>query len=139
MSSDNAGVSIVPDHAPETLRPDKGVKPIAAADDNKLDWKSTAYGMAKFLLRGVRDTADTFGPLKTVAGGLCFILDNCDVRPSSRTLRYPQCLEFPQQMKANKQALESLAHRVKALAESLCSPVSEGDIKEESRRNILGR
>jgi len=40
-------------------------------------------------------------------------------------------------MKANKQAIESLAPRVKALAELLCTPVSEGDIKEESRRKLL--
>ena len=31
------------------------------------------------MLRGVRDTADAFGPLKSVAGGLCFILENCEV------------------------------------------------------------
>jgi len=40
-------------------------------------------------------------------------------------------------MKANKEAIELLAPRVKALAELLCTPVSEGDIKEEHRRNIL--
>jgi hypothetical protein len=30
----------------------------------------------------VRDAADAFGPLKSVAGGLCFILENCEVRSS---------------------------------------------------------
>ena len=39
----------------------------------------TASAAAKLLLRGVRDTADAFGPLKSVAGGLCFILENCEV------------------------------------------------------------
>ena len=49
------------------------------ADEAKSDWKSTAFAMARLLLRGVRDSADAFGPLKSVAAGLCFILDNCEV------------------------------------------------------------
>jgi len=60
---------------------DKGVGPSAAADENKSDWKSTATVSAKLLLRGVRDSADAFPPLKSVAGGLFFILENCEVRP----------------------------------------------------------
>ena len=48
--------------------------------ENESDWKSTASSSAKLLLRGVRDSADAFGPLKSVAGGLCFILENCEVR-----------------------------------------------------------
>ena len=52
------------------------VEPSAAPDENKPDWKS---GSAKMLLREVRDSADAFGPLKAVAGGLCFILENCEV------------------------------------------------------------
>jgi len=56
------------------------VEPVAAADGNKPDWKTTASASAKMLLRGVRDSADAFGPLKSVAGGLCFILENCEVR-----------------------------------------------------------
>ena len=58
----------------------ESVKPSAAADENKPGWKSTASSSAKLLLRGVRDSADAFGPLKSVAGGLCFILENCEVR-----------------------------------------------------------
>ena len=52
----------------------------AAVDENRPGWKSTASASAKLLLRGVRDTADAFGPLKSVAGGLCFILENYEVR-----------------------------------------------------------
>ena len=59
---------------------DEGVGPSAAADESKLDWKSTASASAKLILRGVCDSADAFGPLKSVAGGLCFILDNCEVQ-----------------------------------------------------------
>lgn len=42
-----------------------------------------------------------------------------------------------QRTKANKQAIESLAPRVKALSDSLCTPVSEDDVREEMRRNEL--
>jgi len=58
---------------------DKRVGPSVALDENKSDWKSTASASAKLLLRGVRDSADAFGPLKAAAGGLCFILENCEV------------------------------------------------------------
>ena len=51
----------------------------AAADENGSDWKATVSASAKFLLRGVRDSADAFGPLKSVAGGLCFFLENYEV------------------------------------------------------------
>ena len=49
------------------------------AVENRPDWRSTASSSAKLVLRAVRDSADAFGPLKSVAGGLCFILDNCEV------------------------------------------------------------
>ena len=52
----------------------------AATDENRPDWKTTASSSAKLVLRAVRDSADAFGPLKSVAGGLCFILENCEVR-----------------------------------------------------------
>jgi len=58
---------------------DKRVELSTASDENKRDWTSTAAASAKLLLRGVRDSADAFGPLKSVAGGLCFILENCEV------------------------------------------------------------
>ena len=53
--------------------------------ENRPGWKPTASSSAKLVLRAVRDSADAFGPLKSVAGGLCFILENCEVRclPSS--------------------------------------------------------
>jgi hypothetical protein len=51
-----------------------------AADENRPDWKSTASSSAKLVLRAVRDSADAFPPLKSVAGGLCSILENYEVR-----------------------------------------------------------
>ena len=40
---------------------------------------SLVVSVAKLTLRGVKEAADAFPPLKAVAGGLCFILDNCEV------------------------------------------------------------
>ena len=54
--------------------------PSVAPDENVSNWKSTVSASAKLLLRGVRDSADALGPLKSIAGGLCFILENYEVR-----------------------------------------------------------
>ena len=86
IPSDDTGTSAVPDPVPGDIRSNENAEPSVAADENKSSWRSTASATAKLLLRGVNDSADAFGPLKSVAGGLCFILDNCEVRPSSHTL-----------------------------------------------------
>jgi hypothetical protein len=135
--SNNVETSTVPDHGPEVLRPDESAKPSAPAD-KKSNWGSTASATAKLLLRGVRDSSDAFGPLKSVASGLCFILENCEVWSPSR-IRYQPRLRLPQRTRANKQAIESLAPRIKALSASLCAPASKGDANEEPRRKELGR
>ena len=44
-------------------------------DEDGPGWSSSA----KLVLRTVRDSADAFGLLKSVAGGLFFILENCEV------------------------------------------------------------
>jgi hypothetical protein len=77
-STDSVGTSAVSDHVLATTDRDKSGEP-SATDENKLNWTSTASATAKLLLRGVRDSADAFAPLKSVAGGLCFILENCEV------------------------------------------------------------
>ena len=51
--------------------------------EKKVNWKSIAIAAAKSLLNGVKEDGDAFGPLKTVAGGLCFILENYEVWYSS--------------------------------------------------------
>ena len=53
--------------------------------------------------------------------------------------RYHDSYPYPQRMKGNEQTIESLAHRVKALAGLLRSPVSEDDAKEQQRRQTLER
>ena len=106
---------------------------------NKSNLKSLVYSGARFILNGVKESADAFGPLKSVASGLCFVLDNCEVRRSPASAVQNAHPHTQQQMKANKQSIESLAPRIQALAESLCAPISEDDIKERSRRNVLER
>ena len=72
---------------------DESVGPRAVVDENRSDRKSTASASTKLLLRGVRDSADAFGPLKSIAGGLCFILDNYEVRspPPYATYKAYEC------------------------------------------------
>ena len=51
----------------------------SATDEKKSNLGSLASSGARFILNGIKESADAFGPLKSVAGGLCFILDNCEV------------------------------------------------------------
>ena len=126
----------VPDPTQKDPHLEVSVEPAAVTNEKRSDWKSTAFATAKLLLRGVRDSADAFGPLKSVAGGLCFVLENCEVFPVSY-VSCVRCLQVSQQTKANSQAIVSLAPRVKALAGQLCGPIPEGDIKEQNRRQEL--
>ena len=51
-------------------------------------WESTASATTKSFLDTVKESSDAFGPLKSLAGGLCFILENCEVQsppPSNPT------------------------------------------------------
>ena len=93
-STDDMGTSTVSNHEPTTLDHDESGEPSAAADGNKSDWKSTVSATAKLLLRGVRDSADAFGPLKSATGGLCFILENWEVQSISH-MRYPTLTGAP--------------------------------------------
>jgi hypothetical protein len=84
VPSVNVDISTVPDREPEVPRPNEDATPSAAVNEKESGWKYTASATAKLLLRAVRDSADAFGPLKSVASGLCFVLDNCEVLPPSR-------------------------------------------------------
>jgi hypothetical protein len=46
---------------------------------DKSNWKQTTSSAAKLFLRTVEKVSDGFPPLKSVAAGLCTILDNCEV------------------------------------------------------------
>ena len=58
---------------------EQAVKP-NATDKNVSDWKSTAYNAAKLTINQIKESADAFPPLRSVAGGLSAILDHCDVQ-----------------------------------------------------------
>ena len=70
----------------KTRRPNEGIEPSAASDEKKSSWKPTTLVTAK-LPRAVRNSTDTFGPLKSVAGGICSILENYEARSSPRMYR----------------------------------------------------
>ena len=65
----------------ETIDPESSVPILesGAMDENKSNLASLASSGARFILNGIKESADAFGPLKSVVGGLCFILDNCQV------------------------------------------------------------
>ena len=136
IPSTNLVTSAIPDPGQEVPDPNKGKQNVA--DEKKSDWKSTASATAKLFLRGVRDTADAFGPLKSVAGGLCFILDNCEVRFPTNVCHL-QRLQVPQRMAVNRQAIELLVSRVWALSTSLCESAPGGNLREQERRERLER
>jgi len=87
--------STIPDHVPGALHPSGNSGFGVTSAKNRLDWKSTASATAKLLLRGVRDSADAFGPLKSVTGSLCFILENCEVWPSLMCCTTHNTYDFP--------------------------------------------
>ena len=110
-----------------------------AASENQSDWKSTTYATTRLAINLVKESSDVFPPLKSVAGGLSAILNHCEVRSMTPRLCRPRCLQLSQQTIACRQTIESLIPRVEGLAESLSTPVPEGEVKEEGRRTILKR
>jgi len=64
---------------PDSNQSDQSARFDATTSKGKSSWKSTASSTAKLLLRTVEKSSDAFPPLKSVAGGLCAILDNCEV------------------------------------------------------------
>ena len=138
IPSVNVDTPAVPSHTQEALSSDQNEPNVA--NENKSDqWKSTVYATAKLFLCEAEESSAVSSPLKYVVAGLCFILENCEVSTTLPRVRYSQGSQLPQQTKANKEVIESLAPRVKALSVSLCTPVSEGNGKEETRRKELER
>ena len=54
-----------------------------ATSENSSDLKPTISATVKLVLCIVRDSADAFPPLKSVAGAICSILENYEVRFTS--------------------------------------------------------
>jgi len=61
---------------PTVLNP---IRAGAVTPKDKSDWKSATSSAAKLFLRTVERASDAFPPLKSVAAGLCSILDYCEV------------------------------------------------------------
>jgi len=138
IPSNNLDVYTIPGRVREASRFAESVELRTGAYENEPDLLSLGSTTTARLLRGAGTAAGAFGPLKSVAGGLSFILKNQGVWPSC-SLCHPQHLQFPQLTNANKQAIESLAPRIQKLVENLSKPVPTGDVKEEIRRNELER
>jgi len=75
---ENIDTSALPEHGPEAVRPAETLEPGVPVDEKESNPQCTASATAE-LLRGVRDSAGAFGPLKSVARSLCLILDNSEV------------------------------------------------------------
>ena len=120
---------------PEVPCPERSVESDATTDDGEPGQKSPMSVTAN-LLRGVRDSANGFVPLKPIAGYLYFVLENCQVWSPFCTSG-PSCLWSSQQMEVDGQAIDLLAPRVKALSESLSAPIQPGDINEKERGKKL--
>ena len=108
-----------------------------AASKGKKNLKSLASSAAKLTLRGAKEAADAFPPLKSAAAALCFILENCEVRSISSALPDFRCSRFSQNTTACRRTIESLIPRVKELGQSLSTPAPPGEVKEEGRRRVL--
>jgi len=50
-----------------------------AIDETQQNPKPTVSPETKLILRRVKESSNAYPPLKSVAEGLCFILDNCEV------------------------------------------------------------
>ena len=55
-----------------------------AADETQGNRTSTASAIARSILNGVKESANSYPSLKSVAEDLCIILDNCEVCPPLR-------------------------------------------------------
>ena len=76
---DNVDNSAISSQAQEAPSSDQ-MKPRAVDESGFDQWKSTVSAAIKLFLRGAWGYADAFPPLKSVVGGLCFILENCEVQ-----------------------------------------------------------
>ena len=124
---------------PEVPCPDENVEPGVVIGDSGPGKESVMSATAK-LLCGVRDSKNASVPLKSIAGHLYSILENCQVWPPPCTLSLQHSLLWPfQQTDVDGQAIELLAPRIKTLSESLCAPIQPGDTNEKQRGEKLER
>lgn len=98
---DNVGSPAIPDQVQDGPSPNQNK--LSAMDGEKFKrWRSAASTTAKLLLRGTKESADAFPPLKSVVGGLCFILDNYEVLQPFSICDTDTYRCFSKQMQTNK-------------------------------------
>lgn len=83
--------------------------------------------------------SDVSSPLKSVAENLSAILKNCKVQPISLIPPYPQRSQLSHQLTTYREQIEPLLPRAERLAQSMSTPVPEGEFWEEERRKVLKR
>ena len=72
------GNSAIPNQVQDVLSSNQSEPNIT--DENRFEqWGSAASTTANLLLHRVKESTDTFPPLKSVVGTLCFFVDNCEV------------------------------------------------------------
>ena len=135
VSSDDPDTSTIPHHVPEVPHLDESVESGVAAADSELGRISVVSATAK-LLCGVRDSKGAFIPLRSIAGLLYSILENCQVWLPLCTLS-SHCLWSFKQTEVDEQAIELLAPRLKVLSNSLCAPIHKDDVNEKGRAEEL--
>jgi len=108
---------------------------LAIADGAQKNRELTVSAMAKSILYRVKESRNAYPPLKSVAGYLWHILDNCEVWPPSCIFNLHR-LQLLQQTRVNLQAIGLLAPRVRKLSESLCDPFTAGDINERKSEGM---
>ena len=84
-------------------------------------------------------SSDASSPFKSVARDLSAILKNCKVQLLTLVSPFPQRSQLSHQLKMYRQTLESLVPRAEKLAQSISTPVPEGEFGEEERRKVLKR
>lgn len=132
VPSGNPDSSAIYHRVQEPAQPSNHVPGPCVGDEDVLNLKSNTTSEAKSSLLGVKESARGFPPLKFVAGGLCLVLDSCEVRFPSNTFNL-YCSQLLQQTEVNREAIELLAPRIKILSESLCAPIPLGDVNEKER------
>ena len=128
--------SIIGTRRYKQLKPSEHTIKQSATGESGSNWKSTAYATTKLVINLLKESADAFPPLKSAVGGLSAILDHRDVRFIFHTT-HPRCSRLSQKIVDCRKTIESLVPRVEGLAKSLCTPVPEGEVKEEGRREAL--
>ena len=114
----------------------------SATDENRSNWKSTAYSTTKSAVNPVKESADVVPPLKSVIGGLSVILDHCDVRYTSRSTlpTILTALLANSRVSQNDRIFDASSRRVGTIAKCTCyRGRSQGRTEEGDPQTVTSR